>query len=100
MENVFLILTLTNQTGCGIAFLSKNTFVQHPPLYFNNLHVHKQERHKHLGLLDAKLSFVEHINEKVNKAYRIIGTLRFLLKYLPLHSLDQIYKTMVRSHLD
>ena len=63
--------------------------------------MHKHERHKHLGLLlDSKLSFVEHINEKVNKAYRIIGTLRFLSKYLPLHSLDQIYTTMIRSHLD
>ena len=84
-----------------LLFSQKNTIVPHPPLYFNNLHVHKQERHKHLGLLlDAKLSFVEHINEKVNKAYRIIGTLRFLSKYLPLHSLDQIYETMIRFHPD
>ena len=81
-----------------LLFSQKNTILPHSPLYFNNLHVHKQERHKHLGLLlDAKLSFVEHINEKVNKASRIIRTLRFLSKYLPLHSLDQ---TMIHSHLD
>ena len=39
------------------------------------------KKDKHLGLLlNAKLSFVEHIYERVNKAYRIIGTLRFLSK--------------------
>ena len=84
-----------------LLFSRKNTTVQHPPLYFNNTQVHKEEKHKHLGLLlDTKLSFLEHIIEKINKTYKIIGTLRFLSKYLPLHSLDQIYKMMIRSHLD
>ena len=68
--------------------LGENNTVQHPPLYFNNAQVHKKKKHKHLGLLlDTKLSFLEHINEKINKTYKIIGTLRFLSKYLPLHSL-------------
>ena len=79
-----------------LVFSQQNTIVQHLPLYFTNLQVHKQERHKHLGLLlDAKISFVEHIN--VNKAYRIIWSLRFLLKYLRLRSLDHDYMTMIRS---
>ena len=82
-----------------VLFSRKNNTVQHPPLYFNNA-LHKEENHKHLGLLlDTKLSFIEH-NEKIKKTYKIIGTLRFLSKYLPLHSLDQIYKMMIRSHLD
>ena len=79
----------------------KQATVEQPPLYFNNAKVHKEEKHKHLGLLlDTKLSFHEHINEKVNKTYKIIGTLRFLSKYLTLHSLGQIYKTMICSHLN
>ena len=55
-----------------------------------------EEKHfdKKMKKNDAKFSFVEHINEKV-KAYRIIGTLRFLSQYLPLHSLHQIYQTMI-----
>ena len=84
-----------------VLFSRKNTTVQHPPLYFNNAQVHKEGRYKHLDLLLlAKISLFEHINEKINKTYSIIGTLRFLSKYLPLHSLDQIYKTTIRSHLD
>ena len=84
-----------------LLFSRKNTILQHPTLYFNNVHVHKQEKHKHLGLLlDTKLSFVEHVDEKVNKAYKLIGTLRFLSKHLPLHSLDRIYKMMIRSYVD
>ena len=84
-----------------VLFSQNNNTVQHPPLYFNNAQVHKEEKHKHLGLLlDTKLSFLEHINEKINKKYKIIETLRFLSKYLPLHSLDRIYKMMICSHLD
>ena len=29
-----------------------------------------------------------------------IGILKYLSKYLPLKTLDQMYKTLVRSHLD
>ena len=84
-----------------VFFSRKTNTVQQPALYFSNALVHKEEKHRHLDLLlDTKLSFLEHINEKINKTYKIIGTLRFLSKYLPLHSLDKIYKMMIRSHLD
>ena len=59
------------------------------------------EEHKHLGLiLDNKLSFVNHLNEKLAQARKGIGIIRYMSKYAPIETLDQIYKVFVRSHLD
>ena len=56
---------------------------------------------KHLGLvLDSRLSFEKHLNEKIIKAKKDVGILRHLSKFLPLKTLDQMYKALVRSHLD
>ena len=84
-----------------IIFSCKNKSTHHPPLYFGNTQVKKVNSHKHLGfILDSKLSFVQHINEKVRTARKWIGILRQLRSYLPLKSLDQIYKMNIRSHFD
>ena len=57
--------------------------------------------HKHLGLiLDSKLTFIEHVNDKIKTAKRYIGILKFLSNYLPIKTLDQVYKMYVRPHLD
>ena len=56
---------------------------------------------KHLGLIfQPGLSFEKHLNEKILKAKKNIGLLKHLSKFLPLRTLDQMYKTLVRSHLD
>ena len=61
----------------------------------------KVNEQKHLGLiLDSKLSFERHVNEKIIKAKRGIGIIKYLSKFLPLKTLDQMYKALVRSHLD
>ena len=76
-----------------VLFSCKKQCVQHPPLYFNNTEVKRVTEHKHLGLvLDSKLSFTKHINEKVTIARRWIGIIKHVSSYLPLKSLDQIYK--------
>ena len=36
----------------------------------------------------------------MRKAKKNIGILKYLSKYLPLKTLDQMYKALVRSHLD
>ena len=55
----------------------------HKEIYFNNMHAVKQK--KHLGLyLDAKLSFFEHINEKIKKAVKGISVIKELNVTLPL----------------
>ena len=55
---------------------------------------------KHLGLnLDAKLTFNDHVNEKIGKAMKGVGLMRKLQRYLLNSSLLTIYKSLIRSHL-
>ena len=84
-----------------VIFSCKRTETLHPPLIFQNNFVKRVEYHKHLGLiLDSKLSFARHINEKVNKAKKLIGLIKHLRPYLPLKSLEQINKMYARPHFD
>ena len=43
---------------------------------------------------------LKHINEKISISRKWIGVMRHLSPYLPLKSLDQIYKMHIRPHLD
>ena len=84
-----------------IIFSHKRTRLVHPPLFFNNIEVKQVNDHKHLGLtLDSKLTFVNHISEKVSKALKGVGVIKYLSSYVPVKTLDQIYKMYVRPHLD
>ena len=84
-----------------VLFSCKKSSPQHPQLIFNGAAVANVNEQKHLGLiLDSKLSFEKHLNEKIIKAKKNIGILKQLSKFLPLKTLDQIYKAFVRSHLD
>ena len=75
--------------------------MDHPVILFNNIPVKQVDEHKHLGLiLDSKLSFSAHIKSSITKARKGIGLLKYLSKYLPRHSLDDLYKLNVRPHLD
>ena len=57
--------------------------------------------HKHLGIiLDSKLTFINHVNEKIQGTSKAIGILKYLRKYLPISTLDQIYKMFIRPHFD
>ena len=56
---------------------------------------------KLLGLvLDSKLSFEKHLNEKIIKANKNLGIIKHLSRFLPLRTLDQMFKVLVCSHLD
>ena len=84
----------------GILFSCKKS-VNHPQLIFNGSAVVQVNEQKHLGLtLEPGLSFEKHISEKIIKAKKNIGILKHLSKFLPLKTLDQMYKALVRSHLD
>ena len=84
-----------------VLFSHKRQQNYHPPLYFNGSIVSRQNSHKHLGLiLDSKLTFSEHITEKLKLVKRHNGILKFLSKFLPLATLNNIYKMFIRPHLD
>jgi hypothetical protein len=56
---------------------------------------------KDLGVvIDNKLTFKDHIAEKVHKAYSMIGIIKRNFKYMDKESFLMIYKSMVRSHLE
>ena len=56
---------------------------------------------KHLELiLDSKLEFNQHIDDKINECNKIIGTIKILLMKLSRKSLLTIYKYFVRPLLD
>ena len=72
----------------------------HPQLMFNGTAVTNVNEQKHLGLIfESELSFDKYLNEKMVKA-KNIGILKHLSKFLPLKTLDQMYKALVRSNLD
>ncbi len=84
-----------------VIFSQKRIPANHPPTVFNGAPVLRVQEQKHLGvILDSKLSFASHIQSIVSKCRRGIGMLRFLSKYLPRHTLNEMYKLYVRPHLD
>ena len=81
--------------------MQKKVSPNHPQLIFNGTVVKKVNEQKHLGLiLDSGLSFKKHLDEKINKAKKNIAIIKHLSNVLPLKILDQMYKALVRSHLD
>ena len=84
-----------------LIFSRKKNEIDHPVVLFNDTPVKKVIEHKHLGIvLDSKLSFNAHIKAAISKTRKGIGMLKFLSRYLPRHTLDQLYKLHVRPHLD
>ena len=51
-------------------------------------------------LLDERLSFRDHINDKINKAFSMLGIIKRNFKHLTIQSFTMLYKKMVRYHLD
>ena len=71
------------------------------PIAFDGIAIVPVCDHKHLGLiLDSKLTFNKHIDEKISIANRGVGVIRRLYHYFPRKSMIQIYKSFIRLHLD
>ena len=84
-----------------VRFSYKQDRVVYPPLQFNNNNVQSANSQKHLGLvLDSKLDFNEHVNNKINKCNKSIGIMKKLSLTLSRNSLLTVYKTFVRPILD
>ena len=84
-----------------VLFSCKKVSPNHPQLISNGTVLKKVNEQKHLGLiLDSGLSFKKHLDEKIIKAKKNIAIIKHLSNVLPLKTLDQMYKALVRSHLD
>ena len=84
-----------------VLFSCKKSSPNHPKLIFNGTYVAKTNEQKHLGLiLDSRLTFESHINDKIIKAKKNLGIIKYLSNFLPIKTFDQMYKALVRSHLD
>ena len=91
---------LTKQ-AVQVVFTRKSKQIDHPKIYFNNNEVKTVNDHKHFGLiLDSKLSFISHINEKISKAHKGLGIIKSLFRFLSVRTLDLIFKLYIRPHLD
>ena len=84
-----------------LIFSTKRIEMNHPEIHFNNIPVMKVDEHKHLGIiLDSKLSFSAHIKAAITKTRKGVGLLKYLSKYLPRHTLNELFKLYVRPHLE
>ena len=88
-----------NKPAEEIIFSHKRHHQYLPPLFFNNIMVKQVNEHKHIGLiLDSKLTFENHITEKLTKARKGVGVIKYLSSYVSVKILDQIYMIYVRPH--
>jgi len=56
---------------------------------------------KDLGvIIDCKLQFQDHIKQRINKAYIMLGILKRNFKEMDVASIISLYKVFVRSHLE
>ena len=68
---------------------------------FDNSKVETISSQKHVGLiLDERVNFNEHLEDKIDKCFEIIGFLERLSNKLPSDVPLRIYKSFARSHLD
>ena len=90
-----------NKQATEVLFSCKTSIPSHPQIMFNGTVVAIMNEYKHLGIiLDSILSFKKHLNEKIIKAKKNLGIIKHLSIFLPRKTLDQMYKALIRSHLD
>ena len=84
-----------------LVFSKERISQNHPLILFQDAPVTIVDERKHLGLLmDKKKNFSSQIREIIAEANKGVGMIKYLSRYLPRHSLDQIYKLYVRPHFD
>ena len=75
-----------------VLFSCKRSSPTHPQIIFNGTIVEKVTEHKHLGLiLDSGLSFEKHINEKITKANKNLGIIKYLSRSFPIKVVWQLH---------
>ena len=73
----------------------------HAPVKFNSSRTTRCSHQKYLGVvLDLKLNFDTHIDQKIKKCDKMIGLIRQLSVNLPCDALLTVYTSFIRPHLD
>ena len=91
----------SNKQAIEVHFSNKRDKENYPPLQFNGINVQIADSQKHLGLmLDSKLNFNEHNENKITKCKKIIELMKKLFLILFRNSLLTISKSFVRPNLD
>ena len=98
-------LLLININKCKVMSVGRNVDKSY---YYNIIDINNQSialersnQFKDLGVLvDEKLSFKDHIQDKINKAFSMLGIIKRNFKHLDMYSFILLYKSMVRSQLD
>ena len=84
-----------------IIFSRKTNKDNHSDIFYKTNPIKQTSSLKHLGIvLDERLNFKTHIQNKISKAMTGVGIIKKLSSLLPRKSLLTIYKSFVRPHLD
>ena len=79
---------------------NSNSF-PYPPVKFNENNITKCSYQKHLGIvLDSKLNFNTHIDQKIKKCNKLIGLMKRISVNLPRIALITICKSFIKEHLE
>jgi hypothetical protein len=93
-----------NSNKCKVVTYGKILINSDYYINSNNNIQYKLEKLEYISdlgvVFDKDLKFNIHINEKVKKAYSILGIINRNFKYLTANTFILIYKSMVRSHLE
>ena len=90
-----------NKQAVEILLSKKHEKDNYPALSFNGDNGQTAISQIHLDLvLDSKLDFNKHINNKINKCNKIIGIMKKLYLFLSRKTLLTIYKPFVTPNLD
>jgi len=64
-------------------------------------HLEKVKSMVDLGVrFDSNLTFKDHISEKINKAYSVLGIIKRNFIYMDEHTFILCYKSMLRPHVE
>ena len=89
-----------NKQANEIMFSQKSNVHSYPPLTFNNNDVKKCVQEKHFGIiLDSKLDFNIHVDNKILKSHKIIGIIKSLSASVPRKPLLTIYTNPLSDYI-
>jgi len=98
-------LKLNVDKCCRMTYTESISNLCNTKYYIDNGNMHYELAHtdsvSDLGVrFDSKLSIMDHINDKVNKAYGILGIIKRNFIYLDINFFVLLYKAMVRPYLE